>query len=241
MINYYLRQLFKLNIIKTIYINFKLLPIKKAIIFPIFVHYKTELANLTGKITINGKIRPGMLEFGDFNREILGTHLWRKVEIRGEVEINGYVRFGVGTTFFVDKKAKVIFGDNIIIGGKCKIVCITKIKFGNNIRVAYESQIVDTNFHFLRNIKDDTVENCASPITIGNNNWIGNRVSIMKGTSTPDFFIVGSNSLLNKNYLSTFEPYSVVGGVPIKLLKNGFERVYDFKTENDYKKKFRIV
>ncbi len=238
-VKFYLAELLKLNIIKTLYINFRMLPLKKAIKLPIFIYYRTELVNISGKIKINGKVRPGMFAFDDFNREIFGSHHWHRIEIRGQIELNGIVRFGIGSSLFVDKDAKIVFGDNIIVGGKTKVICVNHIKFGNNIRIAFETQIIDTNFHFLRNVNDSSVENCSKPIIIGNNNWIGNRCSLMHGTETPDFTTVSSYSLLNKTYLSKFESYSVIGGIPVKLLKSGYERVFDFDEESEYKSRFK--
>ncbi len=231
-------NILNVNIFKTIYFNFKMLPFEDAILLPVFIYYRTELANLKGKIKINGKVRPGMIQFNNFNKELIGTHFWRSIEIKGEVEFNGWAAFGVGSRFFVGKGAKVVFGNDVILGGRTRLICEESISFGDNIRVAFETQIMDSNFHYLRNINDGKVEKCTGAISIGSNNWIGNRTSITKGTVTPDYLIVSSNSLLNRNYKNIFEPYSVVGGMPVKLLKTGFERIFDIPTQSEYDKIF---
>ncbi|MFK7813562.1 MAG: CatB-related O-acetyltransferase [Maribacter sp.] len=55
-------------------------------------------------------------------------------------------------------------------------------------------------------------------IRIGNDVWIGANVSIMDGVEIGDGAIVAANALVNKDVA----PYSIVGGVPAKLIKNRF-------------------
>ena len=76
----------------------------------------------------------------------------------------------------------------------------------------------------------------SRPIIIGNNCWIGNRTTINPGTIIPDFTIVTSNSLVNKDY-SDIDPYTLIGGLPCKVIKSGIVRVWDRKIEHDYKLK----
>lgn len=240
MIKYYrIKQFFNLNILKTLYINFKLLPIKQAIKIPILVNYRTEIVNLKGSIKINCRVRTGMIQFNNFNDEFLTKHIWRRIEIIGDIEFNGVVGFGAGTVLFVRKGGKITFGNNILIGGRTKILCEKEIKIGNNVRIAFESQIMDSNFHYLRNIETNEVENCKSQIFIGNNVWIGNRTSVMKNTKIPDFTTVSSNSILNRDYTKVFQQYSIIGGSPVKLLKVGFERIIDLEIEKEYDIKFQ--
>jgi acetyltransferase-like isoleucine patch superfamily enzyme len=53
---------------------------------------------------------------------------------------------------------------------------------------------------------------------IGNDVWIGNNVTIQPGIKIMDGAIVGSGSVVTKDV----EPYSIVGGVPAKLIKYRF-------------------
>jgi carbonic anhydrase/acetyltransferase-like protein (isoleucine patch superfamily) len=55
-------------------------------------------------------------------------------------------------------------------------------------------------------------------LEIGNDVWIGNNVSIMGGIKIGDGAIIGTKSLVTKNV----EPYSIVGGVPAKILSKRF-------------------
>jgi hypothetical protein len=52
---------------------------------------------------------------------------------------------------------------------------------------------------------------------------MSNRVSVLKGTQTPDFCTVASNSLCTKDYTSLGENI-LIGGVPAKLIRSNISR-----------------
>ena len=54
-----------------------------------------------------------------------------------------------------------------------------------------------------------------SPITIGDDVWIGTRVIIMPGVKIGKHSIIAAGSVVTKSC----EPYSIIGGVPAKLIK----------------------
>lgn len=56
-------------------------------------------------------------------------------------------------------------------------------------------------------------------IIIGNDVWIGSNVTIMSGVKIGDGSVIAANSTVVKNV----EPYSIVGGVPAKLIKKRFD------------------
>ena len=71
----------------------------------------------------------------------------------------------------------------------------------------------------------------SKPVSIGNFSWIGNRSTIGPGAKLPDYTIVASNSFVNKDFSS------LIGGIPAKLIREGWTRVWDTKREFEYQKK----
>jgi acetyltransferase-like isoleucine patch superfamily enzyme len=57
-----------------------------------------------------------------------------------------------------------------------------------------------------------------APVIIGNDVWIGSNVTILRGVKVGDGAIVASGAIVTKDVL----PYSIVGGVPSKLIKYRF-------------------
>ncbi|HSH65656.1 MAG TPA: CatB-related O-acetyltransferase, partial [Bacteroidia bacterium] len=55
--------------------------------------------------------------------------------------------------------------------------------------------------------------------TIGNDVWIGNNAIIKYGIKIGDGAIIGSGAVVTKDV----EPYSIVGGVPAKVIKYRFK------------------
>lgn len=53
------------------------------------------------------------------------------------------------------------------------------------------------------------------PVEIGDDVWIGNRVIILPGVKIGKGCILASGSVITKDV----EPYSVMGGVPAKLIR----------------------
>lgn len=55
----------------------------------------------------------------------------------------------------------------------------------------------------------------SAPIRIGQNVWIGNKVTITKGINIGDNSVVAANAVVTKDV----EPNVVVGGVPARIIK----------------------
>jgi acetyltransferase-like isoleucine patch superfamily enzyme len=65
-------------------------------------------------------------------------------------------------------------------------------------------------------------------VTIGNDVWIGSRAIILDGVCIGDGSIIAANTVVTKNV----EPYSIVGGVPAKMIRYRFsdEKISELKT-----------
>ena len=55
-------------------------------------------------------------------------------------------------------------------------------------------------------------------VNIGNDNWLGDHISIVSGVTIGDGAVIATNSHVTRNV----EPYSIVGGNPAKCIKYRF-------------------
>ena len=221
-----LRRICRTSITKTLFFNFKMLPIKQAIKLPILLTRNIHFYSLLGKITIEGKVSFGCVRFGYFGEDyICARKNYSIIAIDGDLILSPKNRFGSGIVLNIRKGASIHIGENVAIGNLVKIICFEEINIGSNTRIAWESQILDTSFHYIRNVATHEIYPINKKIIIGNNNWIGNRATIMKGTVLPDFTIVSSYSFCNKKY--DIEKYSMLGGIPAKVVKQGIYRCLD--------------
>ena|SRR5699024_886543 len=112
--------------------------------------------------------------------------------------------------------SKITIGNNSGIGSNSQIQGPTVI--GDNVMMGPDVIIYTTN-HETSNINIPMIEQgFARPkqVIIGNDVWIGSRVTILPGVRVGDGAIIGASALVTKDV----EPYSVVGGNPANVLKS---------------------
>lgn len=59
-------------------------------------------------------------------------------------------------------------------------------------------------------------KNHYAPVHIGNNVWIGSNVTVLPGVSIGDGAVIAAGAVVTKDV----EAYTVVGGVPAKLIRH---------------------
>lgn len=74
--------------------------------------------------------------------------------------------------------------------------------------------------NLLKNFSKKDAYSYVKQIVIGNDVWIGANALILDGVKIGDGAIIGANSIVNKD----IEPYSIVGGIPSKLIKYRFNQ-----------------
>ncbi|WP_163408402.1 LbetaH domain-containing protein [Flavobacterium ajazii] len=221
-----INKIFAHNFLAIIYFNFKMLPFSQAIKLPFDFYYKIRFENLSGKVFLNSeKITRGMIKIGGRGSEMF-SRTTTIIDLKGIFKINGTLEIGHGCLIRVEKKGILSTGKNVRIGALSKVFCENNILFKDEIDFSWECQIFDTNFHYIRNVLDNSIDDKVGSVEIGSYNWFGNRITVMKGTKTPDFFIVASNSLCNKSYYN-FPQNSVVGGFPVKLIGENKKRIFE--------------
>lgn len=222
----YLKKILAHNYWAILYFNFKMLPFKQAVKLPFDFYYKIRFENLSGKVILDSNnLYRGIIKIGGRGSEMFARST-TILDLKGKLTFKGGAELGHGCLIRVEKDGHINFGCDVRIGAKTKMFCEDIIEFKDQLDFSWECQIFDTNFHYTRDISNGHINFIKAPISIGSNNWFGNRVTVMKGTKTPDNFIVASNSLCNKDY-TEFPEYSVFGGIPVKKIGNNKERVFE--------------
>lgn len=219
--------------LQTIYINFKMLPIRQAILLPIFIYTKTEFRSLRGKIEIRGKIFPNMIHIGDNTRYVTTSEPLSIWTINGKIIFNGPVKFFYGTYVYVAFDACLTFGTNgTFVGCDTKIICREAITIGNQVEITWENQIYDTSFHYIKDLEhpEETPKKLADPIVINDKVWIGNRTTIAKGSIIPSNSIIASNSMTNKDY-TKYGENCIFAGMPAVCKKQQVQRIFSYDEE----------
>ena len=233
----------KLNFIKTLLFNFRTMPFNVAIRLPVFLYGKIDTYYLKGKVEFQGcQVKRGLVRMG-MNKEFLGTvkgsslivlEPYSKLIFKGKSEFssNFLLRTGDG--------AELKIGKDTFFGSSVKIVCIKKVVIGNYTRIGFESQVIDSNFHYTYNVENKKVSPRENEITIGEYNWIGNRTTISKGARTKPYTIIASSSIVNRDYNILDDEYVVLAGQPAKVLAKNIRRIYSLELENKIFEIFKI-
>ena len=113
------------------------------------------------------------------------------------------------------------YGDKLIIGKFCQIA--KDVEFIMN-GVNHQMNAVSTfPFYILEGWDQEVPSLSKMPVKgdtiVGNDVWIGQNATIMPGVIIGDGAIIGANSVVAKNV----DPYAVVAGNPIKIIRKRFD------------------
>ncbi len=211
---------FKYINFKTLYFNFKYLPLSVAIKFPIWVASNTYIKSAKGVIRISAPIKTGMIRLGCGNIGIFDDKKSRGIwQVAGSLEFCGKARLGHGFKVSVGPSGKIVFGKNFRISAETALVALNEISFGENVLLSWDILVMDNDFHKILN-KENVQINNPKPIIFGNDIWVGCRSTILKGVTIADNNVIAAGTILSK---SIPESGNVVGGNPIGVIKNDIQ------------------
>lgn len=110
----------------------------------------------------------------------------------------------------------------IIIKGKglCSIGKYCAIGDGTRIILSnHRTNTVNLQISLQQRIGGDDLIDNRQGVSVGNNVWIGDSVTILPGVSVGDGAVLAAGAVVVKDC----DPFSVVGGVPAKFLKHRFK------------------
>lgn len=229
---------YSINWTKTLYFNFKKFSFSTAKKLPVFFYGKVKFNCITGSVEIKGPVKRGMIGFGQAYEMNTVQKGIAEIVLAGKLVFKGRFQFGKDYFVFVSNDAYCELGNMASMGASGKLICTDKIVLGDYARFGSESQIIDTNFHDMIDTETGQISKKSAPIFIGDYNFVSNRVSILKGTKTPDFCTIASNSLCTKDYTYLGHNF-LIGGVPAKLIRENISR--DWKTEKEQLEAFLTV
>lgn len=114
--------------------------------------------------------------------------------------------------------AVVEIGDKSYINHDSEIRCRERVTIGNNVSIAYNVLIQDSDYHTTYN-EDGIPKPVTLPITIEDNVWIGANVIILKGVSIGEGSIVAAGSVVTKSAPA----HSLVGGNPARIIRQNIK------------------
>jgi maltose O-acetyltransferase len=126
-----------------------------------------------------------------------------------------------GVNVNIQQHVRLLHPNNISIGnnsgiGRCsQIIANAAVSIGDDVLIGPELFIHTSNHHFSKEKLIRLQGSTYEPVTIGNDVWIGARVTILPGVTIGHGAIIAAGSVVTKNV----PVGTVVGGVPAKYIK----------------------
>ena len=203
------------SIIKTIYYNLRIFPLKDAVKLPLFVGDTTVIkGSRKGCICIKGAKIRGILSIG---RSFGSYGVYRGIKSvlhfgeRGVLVIHGRTAFC--TEFKVSIDGLLDLGENFDVNNGFNCICKDSISFGDNCLLGWDVTVLDSDGHSM--YVDGKLSLEKIPVKIGNNVWIGAKTAVLKGTQISDNSIIGLGTLVSGKY----ENNSIIIGYKGKMIK----------------------
>jgi len=145
---------------------------------------------------------------------------------KGSVEIghmNGFGYFsgpksGDGALKIQPRKleSQIVIGDKNWFNNNVTIIANEKIEIGNGCRIGDDVAIYDCDFHEMDPNHRGRSHGPTSPVSIGDNVWLGSRVMVLKGVQIGENSVVGAMSLVTKSIPAN----CIAAGIPAKVIKS---------------------
>ena len=126
--------------------------------------------------------------------------------------------FGINCKIYASEISKVYIGSNASFNSNVMVNARGKgsIFIGNNVLIGPNAVLRSSNHNF-KSIRMPIIDQgmTEGEIIVGNDVWIGSNAVILPNITIGDGAIIGAGAVVTKN----IEPYTIVGGVPARLIK----------------------
>ena len=114
--------------------------------------------------------------------------------------------------FYTDFGKNITIGKNVFINSGCHFQDQGGVWIGDGVLLGHNVVVATIN-HDLD--PKNNRKNHYAPVTIQDHVWIGSNVTILPGVTIGEWASVAAGAVVTKNV----ESYTVVGGVPAKVIK----------------------
>lgn len=169
-------------------------------------------------------IKRGMIRLGfiQSTSHLDGGILWcneGKVVFRGPCKLaqGCAIRNGGGT---------LIIGKNFSGNPNTRVFCYDRIEIGDNVVGSWDVTMCDYDYHAMKDSHTNEKRSPYGIIKIGDNNWIGQNVIILKNTITPQYTTMSAGAVVSGKF--ECKEKSIIKGNPAIVVAEG-KRYMDIK------------
>lgn len=186
---------------------------------PVIFFSPIKLRDMKDRVIIKAPIKSGLIAMGLPGNEMFDYKtpcIWSNQG--GTVEFNGSFGTNPGMSFVIRKDAHLTIGAHSSFGQNLRILCSEKIDIGNELFGSWDVTIMDTDSHYFDN--NGMKSEFSKPIFIGNHCFVGNGVSILKGSIIPDKTVIAAKAVVTGTLQNS---QSLYAGIPARFVKQGIQ------------------
>lgn len=134
-----------------------------------------------------------------YYRRILGVCIGRDTHLSMRLFLTGY-----------HNRCRLTIGDNCVINREVYLDGRTGVRIGSNVNISF--QVCLLSLHHDHN--DPYFASIGGEVVIDDHVWIGARAVILPGVTVGEGAVIAAGAVVTRSV----PPYTVVGGVPAKLI-----------------------
>lgn len=92
------------------------------------------------------------------------------------------------------------------------------VYIGKDCMLSSEIVFRSCDGHTIYSIDNNKVLNASKPIILGDHVWVGAKATFLKGTVIPNNSIIGTDSIVSKEFT---EQFTAIAGIPAEVVKTG--------------------
>ncbi|MDJ0531155.1 MAG: acyltransferase [Xenococcaceae cyanobacterium MO_207.B15] len=148
---------------------------------------------------------------------------------KGVIEIDSRVEISQGVVLDC-WGGSIQIEENVFLGPYSVIYGHGGVKIGRDTLIAMHSCILSSN-HTIpdSNIPIRSQPDIPLPVTIGQDVWLGARVTVLGGVTIGDGCIVGAGAVVTKD----LPPYSIAVGIPAQVIRQRPEKISNHILNSD--------
>ena len=149
-----------------------------------FLYAKNLLVIGAGKIRYGSRFRAGAVQtFDRLHLEIHG---------KGRIRLGSYNQ-NRGNLYLVADGGRIEIGDHCFFNTGSCVTAVESVKIGSNCKFGNNLVIVDHDHNFKN---EGSSEFISSKVVIGNDNWVGANVTILRGTQIGNGCVIAAGSVV---------------------------------------------
>jgi acetyltransferase-like isoleucine patch superfamily enzyme len=135
----------------------------------------------------------------------------------GRLEVGEHTLFEPGVWITAPGTARIRIGSGSFLNINVMVAAVALVEIGDHCMLANGCFVTDGNHRFDDPTQPVTYQGFSTkgPTRIGDNVWCGAHVVVTSGVTIGERAVIGANSVVTTDVA----PYSIVGGVPARVLK----------------------